>query len=162
MVDIVGVKVRANFEVIHIVEDADPYPVLLRLDWVIYMGGIINLKKRSMFFENEGTRVIFPLDPVKGEWYTEPMHEEEDVDNIYKLIAWDEDWINPTANGVLCWEKDSEWLSDSDGEIENWQNRLHDVFVLRCLRITKSFRCISSEVRELSYFDGFSSVRDFL
>ena len=31
MVDIVGVKVRANFEVIQIVEDANPYPALLGL-----------------------------------------------------------------------------------------------------------------------------------
>ena len=84
------------------------------------MGGIINLKKRITVFENEGTRVIVPLDPVEGEWYTEPVREEEDVDHIYKLTVWDEYWINPTADGVLCWEKDSECFSDSDGEIENW------------------------------------------
>ena len=32
MVDIIGVKVQADFEVIQIVEDADPYPTLLGLD----------------------------------------------------------------------------------------------------------------------------------
>ena len=32
MVDIAGVKVLADFEVIEIVEDADPYPALLGLD----------------------------------------------------------------------------------------------------------------------------------
>ena len=47
-VDIAGVKVQADFEVIQIVEDADPYPALLVLDWAIDMGGIINLKKRRM------------------------------------------------------------------------------------------------------------------
>ena len=73
MIDITGVKVRAEFEVIQIVEDVDPYPVLLRLDWEIDMGGIINLKKRSMVFENEGTRVIVPLNPAEGEWYREPV-----------------------------------------------------------------------------------------
>ena len=104
------------------------------------MGGIINLKKRSMVFENNGTRVIVPLDPAKGERYIEPVRNEEDVDHIYKLTARDEDWINPTVDGVLCWEKDSECFSDSDGEIENWQNRLHDVSALRCLRITRNFR----------------------
>lgn len=67
VVDIAGVKVRANFEVIQTVEDADPYPVLLGLDWAIDMGGIINLKKRSMVFKNNGTRVIVPLDPAEGE-----------------------------------------------------------------------------------------------
>ena len=91
MVDITSVKVRADFEVIQIMEDADPYPALLGLDSAIDMGGIIKLKKRSMAFENEGTRVIVPLDPVEGERYTEPVREEEDVDHIYKLTTRDED-----------------------------------------------------------------------
>ena len=45
VIDIAGVKVRAEFEVIQIVEDVDPYLALLGLDWAIDMGGIINLKK---------------------------------------------------------------------------------------------------------------------
>ena len=112
-----------------------------------------------MVFENEGMRVIVPLDLAEGERYTKTVREEDDVDHIYKLTNRDEDWINPTTNGVLCWEKGSECLFDSDGEIENWQNWLHDVSVLRCLRITKSFRCISLEVRELPYFDGSGSIK---
>ena len=87
VVDIAGVKVRADFEVIQIVEDADPYPALLGLDWAIDMGGIINLKKRSMVFENKGIWVIVPLDPVEGERYTEPVHIDEEVDHIYKLTT---------------------------------------------------------------------------
>ena len=101
-------------------EDAYPYPKLLGMDWEIDMGGIINLKKRSMVFENEGTRVIVPLDPAEGELYIEPVHEEDDVDHIYKIIATDEDWINPTADGVIFWEKYIEYLSDLDRKIENW------------------------------------------
>ena len=66
-VDIAGVKARVKFEVIEIVEYADPYPALLGLDWAIDMGSIINLKKRSMVFENNGTRVIVPLDLTEGE-----------------------------------------------------------------------------------------------
>ena len=53
MVDIAGVKALADFEVIEIVEDVDPYPVLLGLDWEIDMRGIINLKKHSMVFETK-------------------------------------------------------------------------------------------------------------
>ena len=49
------------------------------------MGGIINLKIRSMIFEGEGTRVIVPLDPTEGEQYTESKREEQDVDHIYKM-----------------------------------------------------------------------------
>ena len=67
MVDIVGVKVQADFEVIQIKEYVDPYPTIIGLDWAIDMGGIINLKKQSMVFENNGTRLIVPLDPAEGE-----------------------------------------------------------------------------------------------
>ena len=84
-------------------DDADPYTALLGLDWAIDMGGIINLKRRIMIFEIEGTRVIVPLDPAGGERYTDPIWEEEDFDHIYKLTGWDNDWINPTADGMLCW-----------------------------------------------------------
>ena len=73
------------------------------------------------------------------------MHDKEDVDNIYNLIAQDEDWISPTADSVLLWEKDSECFSDSNGEIENWKNRLHDVSALQCLRVARDFCCISSK-----------------
>ena len=52
-------------------------------------------------------RVIVPLDPAEGEWYIELVCEEEDVDHIYKLTTQDKDWINPTTDGVLCWEKDN-------------------------------------------------------
>ena len=76
-----------SFEVIEIVEDVDPYPVLLGLDWAIDMGGVINLKKHSMVFENNSTRVVVPLDPVEGTRYTEPTRDEEEVDHIYKLTT---------------------------------------------------------------------------
>ena len=60
------------------------------------------MKKRSMVFEREGTRVIVPSDPTEGERYTELVHEDEEVDHIYKLTMRDEDWINPINDGVLC------------------------------------------------------------
>ena len=56
VVDIAGVKAYIDFEVIQIVDDAETYPALLGLDWAIDMGGIINLKRRSMIFESEGHR----------------------------------------------------------------------------------------------------------
>ena len=101
------------------------------------MGGIINLKKRSMVFENNGTRVVVPLDPAEGKCYTEPIPKGEDVDYIYKLTV--RDVNNPTEGEVLFSEADIEDLSDPDKEIETWKNRLHNVSTLRCLCITKYF-----------------------
>ena len=51
VVNIEGVKVMENFEVIQIVDDIDPYPALLGLDWAIDMDGVINLKGKIMEFE---------------------------------------------------------------------------------------------------------------
>ena len=76
-----------DFRVIQIVDDTDPYPAMLGLDWDNDMDGIINLKRRSMVFENNGTRVVVPLDPVEGEIYTEPVRADDDFEHIYKLNA---------------------------------------------------------------------------
>ena len=39
----------------------------------------------SVIFENKGTRVIVPLDPVEGKCYTEPI--PKGGEHIYKLTA---------------------------------------------------------------------------
>ena len=43
--DIEGASALADFEVIEIVDDNNPYPTLLGIDWAIDMNGVINLKK---------------------------------------------------------------------------------------------------------------------
>ena len=53
MVDIAGVKFLFDFGVTEIVEDTDPYPAILGLKWAIDMGGVINLKKRSMVLDRK-------------------------------------------------------------------------------------------------------------
>lgn len=98
MVDIEGESMRADFEVIEIVDKSNPYPTFLGIDWDFSMDSLIKLKRRSMVFEKNGTKVVIPLDPSKGAWYTEPVREEygdEDIDHIYKLNMCDEDWIKP-------------------------------------------------------------------
>lgn len=165
VVDIEEVSIVAAFEVIEIVDDNNQYPTLLRIDWDFDMNVIINLKRRSMVFEKNGTRVLVPLDPSEGAWYTKPIHDKygnEYIDNIYKLTLWDEDWINPTTNGRISWEKDSSRVPVSDEELENWKSWLHKVSTLRCNRLTKSLHCISIEVRNLPYYDGISDVNLFL
>ena len=67
MIDIEGVKILADFKVIEVMEDGDPYPALLGLEWAIAMRSIIDLKNHSMTFENNGMRIIIPLEPAEGE-----------------------------------------------------------------------------------------------
>jgi hypothetical protein len=103
-VDINGVRMFAYFEVIEIVDDSCPYPVLLGIDWAFINSIVVDLKKIPMTFERDGLRVIAPLDPYEGHQYTEPIREEDHayaLENIYNLIAKQMDYINPTTDGNL-------------------------------------------------------------
>jgi len=44
-VDIEGASALVDFEAIEIVDDSNPYPTLLGIEWAIDMNGVINLKK---------------------------------------------------------------------------------------------------------------------
>jgi hypothetical protein len=71
-VDLDRVCTKEKFEVIEIVDDTTPYPVLLGMDWVFDNQDIINLKTRKMKFYSGEYRFIVPLDPSKGESFVEP------------------------------------------------------------------------------------------
>jgi hypothetical protein len=104
--DIDGVRTFADFEVIEIVDDNFPYPALLGIDWTFDNSVVVDLKKRHMTFEKDGLRVLAPLDPDEGPRYTNLVREEDhayELENIYKLIARHQDYINPTAYGNLSW-----------------------------------------------------------
>ena len=89
-VDIEGTSTQTDFEVIEIVDDSNPYPMLLGIDWATDMNGVINLKKRKMILEKKYLKVVVPLDPVEGARYTEPVHNDgsdDELDCIYKITA---------------------------------------------------------------------------
>lgn len=91
-VDIEGMSALANFEVIEIVDDNNPYPTLLEINWDTEMNGVINLKKQKMIFEKKSLYVVAFLDPTKGPCYTEPIRNYESDDHlyqIYKITTWD-------------------------------------------------------------------------
>jgi hypothetical protein len=103
-VDIDGVRTFVDFEVIEIVDNSCPYPALLGIDWAFDNFIVVDLKKRCITFEKDGLRVITPLDPDEGQRYTEPIREKDytyALENIYKLTARQQDYINPTVDGNL-------------------------------------------------------------
>ena len=69
-VDLDGVHSLADLEVIEIIDDSTPYPVLLGINWAFENQAIINLKRKTISFEGYGIRVISPLDPTLGPRYT--------------------------------------------------------------------------------------------
>ena len=80
----------ADFEVIEIFDDINPYPVLLGIDWATNMNGVINLKKRKMIFEKKSLCVVVPLDTAEGSHYAESVRDynnDDDLDYIYKITS---------------------------------------------------------------------------
>ena len=124
-VDIEGSHTFADFKVINIGDDTNPYLVLIGIDWAIGNQTIINFKRRTLSFEDDEMRVFVPLDPLEGQRYVEPVFNEVQgghLDNIYNVTALEEDYINLTADGNLSWRCMSSCTSDSGEALENWQN----------------------------------------
>lgn len=95
----------------------------------------------------------------------EPVHDygsDDDLDCIYKLTTRDQDWVNPTMDGQISWERESSCTSDFDEEIEQWQNQLHELTMLNCNMMTRSLHYVSSEERNLPTYDGLIEVETFL
>jgi hypothetical protein len=84
--NIVGVHNVADFEVIEIVDDSQPYTTLMGLEWDFDNQAIINLKRREMIFEVGDLNVTTPLDPSEGHRYIEPTRRN-DIDNLYNMTA---------------------------------------------------------------------------
>jgi hypothetical protein len=104
-VNIEGVRTKANFEVIEIMDESDPYPALLGIDWTFDNNVVLNLKKRNMSFEIDTLHMVAPLDPYEGNQYNEPVDEDAHssvIENIYKITRCKEDYINPTIDGELA------------------------------------------------------------
>ena len=164
-VDIEGVSELADFEVIEIEDDSNPYHKLLGIYWDFDMDAVINLKKWKMTFEKKSLRVLVPLDPAEGARYAKPIHDfledDDDLDHI-KFRVWNEDWIKPTDDGKITWDRDSSYTLNSDEELEHWQNQLHEVSTLRCNIMTKSLQCVLTKSRKLLHYDALTDVDLFL
>jgi hypothetical protein len=118
-----------------------------------------------MTFEGDGLRVIAPLDPDEGPRYIEPIREEDrayELENIYKLTARQQDYINPTTDGNLSWRSESTCSSDSEEALENWQNKMYEVSTRRCARLTREVPWIDTTVSNLPTFDGLNHLEAFL
>lgn len=129
------------------------------------MNGVINLKKHKMIFEKKSLHIVVPLYLAEGAWYIELVHKDDSDDNIdcmYKITVWEWDWVNLTVDGRISWEQKISYTSDSDEELQRWQNRLHEVTMMNCNMMIRSLHCVTIEARELLTFDGLIVVDEFL
>ena len=89
LVEVEGLRTYVNFEFIDIVDDTNPYPALLVIDWEIDNQTIINFKKRILSFEDSEIRVVVPIDPLKGQRYFDNVHSEGKniyLDQFYNIM----------------------------------------------------------------------------
>jgi len=81
---------------------------------------------------------------------------------LYRTTGRDEDYVNPTADGVLSWQSITSCVLDSDTGLENWQQRLHEVSTRRCTRIDHAVRWVGTYIREPPSFHGVNDLEEFL
>ena len=72
-----------------------------------------------------------------------------------------EDYINPTTDGKLSWQSVSSCTYDLGDALENWKNRLHEVSMRRCTRITRSIHRVGVEEIGLPTYEGIPNLTYF-
>jgi hypothetical protein len=86
----------------------------------------------------------------------------EEIIQLYRTTALDEDYVNPIADGVLSWRSITSCTTDSDTGLENWQQRVHKVSMRICARIDRVVRWVGIEIREPPSFHGLNDLETFL
>jgi hypothetical protein len=139
------VHTKTDFEIVEIVDGTTPYPTLLGLDWGFDNQAIINLKTKKMTFESGEYRVIAPLDPSEGESFVEhTCLDLEEISQLYRTTTRNEDYVNPTADGILSWWSITSCAKDSNIGLENWQQKLYEVSTRRCAKIDRAIRWVGT------------------
>jgi hypothetical protein len=110
-VNIDEVRNVEDFEVIEIVDDSQPYPTLMGLEWAFDNQTIITMKRRETLFEVKYFKATTPLDPTEGKRYIDPTRGN-DIDNLYNMTPWMDDYVNPTVDGALSWRSIISCASD--------------------------------------------------
>jgi hypothetical protein len=123
-IEVMGVNTVADFKVIKIMGDKDPYPTLLGIDWAYDNYAVIDLKKYTMTFEVDGIKVVQPLDLYVGPRYTEPTDnnmEGEYLDQLYIVsIGTREDYIHHIVDGSVSWRIVQSMDEDSKLTFDSW------------------------------------------
>ena len=88
--------------------------------------------------------------------------QENYLDKLYNIMSSKEEYINPTADRNLSWCSVSSCTSESGDALENWQKRLHEVSMRRCVRITRVFRRVGAEASTLPTYEGLPNIASFL
>ena len=101
------------------------------------------------------------MDPIEGRRYIEHVKDEvfRGWDHVYNIS---EDYIYPTANRGLGWCNTISTSSDFDDTMENWQNRMHEACLRKCVLITQLLCHVSIEIIDFPIYEGLLEISGFL
>ena len=144
-----------------VVDGGGSYPALLGIGWANDSMAIINFKKRILTFENKYTKAIAPMDPHEGRLYIELVKDEvgRGWEHAYNIF---EDYIHPTVDGKLRWCSASSTFCNSDDALENWKNRLHEVYFRKCGLVMQFLHCIATKIIKLMIYEGIPELSIFV
>ena len=74
-IDIDGVWSLEDFELIEIIDNNNPFPTLLGIDWDFDNLSVINLRKKQMTFEGHNIWIL-PRAPTMQSWSTLKKRQE--------------------------------------------------------------------------------------
>jgi hypothetical protein len=116
-----------------------------------------------MTFDSGEYKVITPLYPSEGERFVEPTFLDlEEISHLYRTTAHEEDYINPTVDGILSWRRITSCAIDSNTSLENWKQRLHELSMRICARIDRALRWVGTKIREPPSFHIINNLETFL
>ena len=118
-----------------------------------------------MSFEDSEIRVVAPIDPLEGQQYAKPVHSEGQdnyLDQLYNIMSSKEYYINLMVDGNLSWQSVSSCMSNLGDALENWQNRLHEVSMHRCARVTSVVRRVGVEESVFPTYEVLPKLSSFL
>jgi len=73
-----------------------------------------------------------------------------------------EDYMNPTAYGIISWWNINSFEADSDTSLENYKQRLHELPTRRCTRIDHAVRWVGTKIREPPSFHRINGLEKLL
>ena len=118
-----------------------------------------------MTFESNGMKVIQPLDPYQGPWYSDPTYEnmeQDSLDQLYTMIVGKlEYYINAIADGSISWQIIQSADEDSEVAWDNWKQGRYAKFSRHCT-IVRAVRWIRMGTRECPTYDGTLYLHIFL
>ena len=66
------------------------------------------------------------------------------MNQLYRTTTREEDYVNPTIDGVLSWMSINSDMSNLDTGVENKQQILHEVSTRRCAIVTRVVRLVGT------------------